>query len=257
MNRKIVFFDIDGTLLNEKKEIPESTRKAVKLLQDKGIYTAIATGRIPAAFDWVRKELKIESYVSINGQYVVFEGKTIYDNPLDPETVAGMTSLALNSGHAMAYCNPQEIGVTHDRHPLIKESFGIIYKKPPTHDREFYLKHPVYQCNLFVREEDEAGYTDSFPEYRLVRWHESAVDVLPAGISKAIGIEKFLHAVGIPNEHCYAFGDGLNDIEMLSSVGIGVAMGNAEPEAKAAATLVTSSCSEDGILNGLGMVGLL
>lgn len=66
-----------------------------------------------------------------------------------------------------------------------------------------------------------------------------------------------MEKLGIPKERQYAFGDGLNDIEMLSMIHHGVAMGNGEEEVKAVAKYVTKSVEEDGILHGLKMVGLL
>lgn len=257
MERKIVFFDIDGTLLNDKKEIPPSAKTALKLLQERGIYTAIATGRIPASFEWIREELNIQSYVSINGQYVVFEGRPIHTNPINPEVLGEFSRLAADKGHPMAYCGHQLIGLTHEAHPLIKPNFGAVHKTPPVLDPEFYKKLPVYQCNLFLKKEDEPVYEERFPEFRLIRFHETAVDVLPKGVSKDLGIELLLQATGIRNENCFAFGDDLNDVEMLLMAGTGIAMGNAVPEALAAADLVTTSSDQDGILNGLVMAGLL
>lgn len=257
MDKKIVFFDIDGTLLNGRKEIPPSAKTAVRLLQEKGIYTAIATGRIPGSFERIRDELNIRSYVSINGQYVVFEGEPIRANPMNPERLEQLAELAAGNGHPMAFCSQSQVGVTHLEHPLIKPNYGAANKTPPVVDGAFFKKQPVYQCNLFLKKEDERIYNERFPEFRLIRWHESAVDVLPAGISKAVGMKLLLEATGIRNEHCYAFGDDLNDVEMLASAGTGIAMGNAVPEALAAADLVTTSCEEDGIRNGLVMAGLL
>lgn len=66
-----------------------------------------------------------------------------------------------------------------------------------------------------------------------------------------------LEILGVDKEDVYAFGDGLNDVEMLSYVGYGIAMGNAEDEVKAAASYVTKHVSEGGIYEGLKMVGLL
>src|SRR5213595_3088611 len=81
--KKIVFFDIDGTLLDHDKNLPMSTRQAVMELKNNGVFVAIATGRAPFMFESLRKELEIDSYVSFNGQYVVFENEPIYENPLD------------------------------------------------------------------------------------------------------------------------------------------------------------------------------
>ena len=79
---KIVFFDIDGTLLDHEKKLPASTKEAIKQLQDSGVFVAIATGRAPFMFESLREELGIDTFVSFNGQYVVFEGKVVYKNPL-------------------------------------------------------------------------------------------------------------------------------------------------------------------------------
>lgn len=257
MDKKIVFFDIDGTLLNNRNEIPDSTKKAVRSLQDKGIVTAIATGRIPSMFDWVREELGISSYVSINGQYVVHEGRTIYSNPIDRAILKELVELTTTSGHALATCSSDKVRALAENHPHIRNSFATIELPHPPVDPYFHLNEPVYQGYLFVDNEEQTVYDQKFPQLRFVRWHNYAVDVLPSGSSKAIGIEQMLRILGIRPENSFAFGDGLNDVEMLASAGVGIAMGNAVNEAKDAAKMVTASSSEDGIWKGLQMVGLL
>ncbi|MFP3360828.1 HAD hydrolase family protein, partial [Planococcus sp. SIMBA_143] len=69
-NEKIVFFDIDGTLLNHDKKIPVSTREALKTLTENGVHVAIATGRAPFMFADLREDLGIDTFISFNGQYV-------------------------------------------------------------------------------------------------------------------------------------------------------------------------------------------
>lgn len=90
---KLSFFDIDGTLLDHDKKIPQSTRDAVKQLQEKGVHVAIATGRAPFMFEDIRKELNIHNYVSFNGQYVVFEDEVIFNNPLHQMLFINLLSL--------------------------------------------------------------------------------------------------------------------------------------------------------------------
>ncbi|MEF3402006.1 HAD hydrolase family protein, partial [Enterobacter kobei] len=68
---KIVFFDVDGTLVGETKEIPASAKQAIAKLKENGVYVAIATGRGPFMLDEIRKELDINSYICYNGQYVI------------------------------------------------------------------------------------------------------------------------------------------------------------------------------------------
>ena len=83
------------------------------------------------------------------------------------------------------------------------------------------------------------------------------MDVIPAGGSKAKGIEAVLKHIGRSKDEVVAFGDGLNDVEMLSYVGLGIAMGNANDEVKSYANHVTSSVDEKGIRRGLEHAGLL
>lgn len=257
MKEEIVFFDIDGTLLTEEKVLPESTKRAVRMLQERGIYTAIATGRSPQMFDWILEELNIQSYVSINGQYVVFEGKEIYSNPMGLPLLNDLSTMAESNGHAIAYCHDHHITISQENNPLVLSSYNPLKVDYPPVDREFYKNASVYQGHLFCHSQEEEMYIQRFPECSFIRWHEHAIDILPKGCSKAIGIGKMLDVIGIKNENCYAFGDGLNDLEMLASVGIGIAMGNAVPEAKAAADLITTSCYDDGIFNGLKKLGIL
>jgi Cof subfamily protein (haloacid dehalogenase superfamily) len=257
MEKPIVFFDIDGTLLNEEMKIPESTKMAVRLLQEKGIHTAIATGRVPSMFYWIRKELNIESYVCMNGQYVVYEGNEIYSNPFDLDILQRLSTLTADNGHALAYCSADDIRVSERKHPFIEASFDALMMAYPEVDQEFYKQNSIYQGHLYCENKNEQMYFEGFPELSFVKWHEHAYDILPKGASKAVGIQKLINTLGITRENCYAFGDGLNDLEMLAEVGTGFAMGNAVPEAKAVADIITSSSSDHGIYNGLKKVGLL
>ena len=257
MQKPIVFFDIDGTILNEDKVIPESTKTAIRLLQEKGIHTAIATGRVPKMFYWILKELNINSYVAMNGQYVVFEGQEIYSNPIDSEVLQSLSTMTASNGHALAYCSHLDYKVSERNHPYIESSFDSLMMAYPEVDPEYFKGWSIFQGHLYCEAQYEQIYAERFPEFSFVKWHEYAYDILPKGASKAVGIQKMLEALEIKIEHSYAFGDGLNDLEMLSTVGTGVAMGNAVPEAKAVADLVTTSNCNDGILRGLIQLGLL
>ena len=103
--KKIVFFDIDGTLLDHEKKLPSSTKKAIHLLKENGVFVAIATGRAPFMFTSLRKELDIDSYVSFNGQYVVFENEVIYKNPLDHNEVETFLQDSTANGHPLIFMN--------------------------------------------------------------------------------------------------------------------------------------------------------
>lgn len=254
---KIVFFDIDGTLLDHDKKLPDATKKAVKQLQDNGTYVAIATGRAPFMYESLREELNIESFVSFNGQYVVFENEVIYKNPLDRKELVQLLEAADNKNHPVVHLNERTMKANIQHHPFIEESMASLKFPHPGCQPDFYNDKEIYQSLLFCRESEEDFYRHGFEKFNFIRWHQYSMDILPRGGSKAEGIKKMIAKLGFDISEVYAFGDGLNDIEMIEAVGTGVAMGNAVQEVKDHANLITKPVDEDGIYYGLRELSLI
>jgi Cof subfamily protein (haloacid dehalogenase superfamily) len=254
--KSILFFDIDGTLLDHQKKIPQSAKEAIFRLKELGHEVAIATGRAPFMFEELREELQIDTYVSYNGQYVVLKGEELYTNPLNREALQMLTDSAIGRNDPIVYMDHEDMMSSVPEHEYIIESIKTLkVKKFPSLDPHYYKDRDIYQCLLFCQQESE--YVNGFKAFDFIRWHPVSVDVIPAGGSKAKGIEQIVNKLGIEQEQIYAFGDGLNDLEMLRSVTHSVAMGNAHPEALKAAKYVTKSVDEDGIWHGLKQLGLL
>ncbi|GLY10639.1 Cof-type HAD-IIB family hydrolase [Pseudobacillus badius] len=254
---KIVFFDIDGTLLDEEKQLPAKAKEAVQLLREKGVYTAIATGRAPFMFADLRKELDIHSFVSFNGQYVVFEDEVIYLNPLAADSLDKLNEYAAEQGHSLVYMDGEVMKANRPDDAYVNESISTLKFPYPEVNPDFYKEKELYQTLVFCEEKEEESYREQFPEFSFVRWHPYSLDVLPAGGSKAEGIKKMMERLEFKREDIYAFGDGLNDIEMLEFAGTGVAMGNALPPVKEMADMVTEDVAEDGIYLALKKLSLL
>ncbi|WNS77006.1 Cof-type HAD-IIB family hydrolase [Bacillus sp. DTU_2020_1000418_1_SI_GHA_SEK_038] len=255
--KKIVFFDIDGTLLDSDKQLPKSTKHALEQLKDNGVFVAIATGRAPFMFDRLRKELDIDSFVSFNGQYVVFENEVIFKNGLPSAELEKLVTYSSERGHSLVFLDEKEMKSSELDNRLIEESIGSLKFPYPEKDIEFYKNKEIYQALVFSEEKEDAAYERDFPNFRFIRWHQFSTDVLPAGGSKAEGIKLMISRLGIEMKNVYAFGDGLNDKEMLQSVGTGIAMGNALDEVKLAADVTTTSVNNNGIWDGLKKVGLI
>jgi Cof subfamily protein (haloacid dehalogenase superfamily) len=255
--KKIVFFDIDGTLLDHDKVLPNSTKEAIFELKKKGIFIAIATGRAPFMFEDIRDELEIDSYISFNGQFVVFENEVIYKNPLKTSLLASLLDASNSKHHPLVFLNEKTMKSTIQFHDNIKISMDSLKIPQPNYEPDFYKSNEIYQSLLFCEEKDEIFYQDQFPEILFLRWHELSMDVIPKGGSKAEGIKKMIERIGFKLEDVFAFGDGLNDIEMLKAVGTGVAMGNASNIVKENADMITNDVAEDGIINGLKKLKLL
>ncbi|GGG55302.1 Cof-type HAD-IIB family hydrolase [Paenibacillus radicis (ex Gao et al. 2016)] len=257
MTYKIAFFDIDGTLVNEVKEIPQDTVDAIRELQATGVEAVIATGRAPYFFAPIAEKLGIDSFVSLNGAYVVYKGKPIFHNPIPRENLEALVGHADKNGHSLVFEGSSAFYSNTEDHPHMLDSVRSLRVDLPGYDPDFWKKEDVYQAFLHCAAEEEHLYEGAVPNLRLIRWHKSAMDVLTSDGSKALGIEALLKLVGIAPEEAVAFGDGLNDKEMLQAVGLGIAMGNSHEELKPYADYITSHVDEGGIRKGLQYAGLI
>ncbi|MFP7479251.1 Cof-type HAD-IIB family hydrolase [Terribacillus saccharophilus] len=257
MDKRIVFLDIDGTILNTKGEIPEATKEAVQALKDNGHYVAIATGRAPFMFEDIRKELGITSFVSYNGQYVVFEGEVIHRNPIKREYLLHLYNEASQKEHAMVFMGDTIMKASETDNNFVRDSLASLGFTYPEIDKDYFHHEPIYQALLFCEEHELEDYAAHHEHVRFIRWHPLSSDVLPGDGSKKIGVMKLLEAAGLSAESSYACGDGLNDLEMIEFAGTGIVMGNAVPELKELADIQTVHVDEDGLALGLKEAGLI
>lgn len=254
LSKEIVFFDIDGTLLNDEKEMCQTTFAAIKQLQKNGTYVALATGRPPFMFKQLRKKLNIDTFISYTGSYIECENEVIFTNTMDEHKVKKLHQDAIASNDPIMLMGTENMQVTVANHPDVQEIMNRLQFDYPQIDVAVPIE-PIYQILLF-KDIDEL-YKQSFPQFRFLQWSPIASDVLPATSSKSIGIKRVIDKLGIDIENTYAFGDGLNDLDMITSVGTGIAMGNAVEEVKNAADYVTDTVDEFGVRNGLLEVGLI
>ncbi|MGD7010082.1 Cof-type HAD-IIB family hydrolase [Metabacillus sp. 84] len=256
MKEKVVFFDIDGTLLDHDKKVPASTRQTLDDLREAGHHVAIATGRAPFMFKDLREELGIYSFVSFNGQYVVFEGEVIYKNPLKTETLEKVLEFSEETKHPLVFMNHETMMASESNHPYIEESMGSLKFPHPEVNPSFFNEAEIYQTLLFCKTGEEEPYK-KYKDLNFIRWHELATDILPTGGSKAEGIKKLVERLKFDREDIYAFGDELNDLEMIKYAGTGVAMGNANPKLKEIADYITRPVDDNGIQYAVQQLGLL
>lgn len=248
---KILFFDIDGTLLNSKKEIPSKTKEAIQLARQNGHTIAIATGRAPFMFKEILQELAIDTYVSLNGQVVVYNNKIVDHHPIDKNSLKKLVDTATKNNHSMVFLDENQMVSNKLDDFKIEKSLGSLKFPYPSLREDFYLTNNVYQALIFAGSQEEAMYRKKFEEFHFLRWHEHSFDVVPTDASKARGILKLADLIGFKMEDVFAFGDGLNDVAMLRAASVGVAMGNGVQEAKDAADYVTNHVDEDGIYHAL------
>ncbi len=256
---KAVFFDIDGTLVSfQTHRISPAVRNAIEALRRRGTKAFIATGRHWRVINNL-DGLDFDGYVTLNGSccYVGKE-QVIYRKTIPRETIGQL--LLLDRGEGRFPCifvreNDMFINYVNDK---AKEVFRLLnFPQPPVKDVQEALQEEVFQLIAFFEADQEKGIMGQLRGCEATRWNPLFTDIVPAGGSKKVGMEKILDYFELKREECMAFGDGGNDIPMLEYAGIGVAMGNAREEVQAVADYVTASVDEDGIVLALEAFGLL
>ena len=252
--RKAIFFDIDGTLYDREhsEEVPASTRLALKMLRENGHRIFICTGRVNCAVEQSLRGMHFDGMILGCGTQIVYHGRELYYHRMDAEIVFQLMKLvnsegglAILEGKDALYCNPpapdsqlydyyqKRLKQLHDLLKPISGQSWEISKMTVRFPKEAAKKRPrlLRQASAWVTVIDSG----------------KSVEFIPKGFSKATGIAYILEKLGINREDTVAFGDSMNDYEMLSFVGHGIAMGNSSEEILALCGDHTESVYEDGI----------
>lgn len=271
---KMIAFDCDGTLLNDKKEMTEYTRNVLIRAIEQGIEVLAATGR---PLSGVPKEVRnlpgVRYAITSNGARIVDmkEEKVLYESSMSVET--GKQVLDIFSQYdtykevfleGNGYCNAHELAEA--------ESY-VILPSMAAYLRECRIPVPdVYKklenANLRVdkvhalfknRNEKEKAFQqlEKIPQIAATGAMENNIEVNAFGVNKGEGILKLGELLGIAREEIMACGDGMNDLEMVREAGLGVAMENAVQPVKDAADYITVSNEEDGVAKAIEKFALI
>lgn len=254
---KAIFFDVDGTLFSHRtNSILDSTKLALKELSQKGIKSFVATGRHILELKEMPmedlEELEFEGFITLNGQYCYNKKEVIHSQPICSEDLRNFRYSLKEEAYASCFFEKKRKYLNYCNEAVRKVYQRMASPIPEILNPEMIAGEPVYQISVYgIEKTEEHRLQNLMPNCQFTRWHDLAVDVLSAQGGKARGIDAVLSYYGIKKEECMAFGDAMNDIEMLDYVGIGVAMGNGKEQVKLHADYVTEDAEHDGIMNAL------
>lgn len=257
--KKVIFLDIDGTLIDCMggiKDITPNVKKSIKKVQEKGDYVFIATGRPYALIDENILNFGFDGFILANGAHIIINNKTIYSQPIDKEFIKTLVAEFENNniqyilqGELYSYMKDSckefykyydDIGVSRT---YFKKEFDI--EKIDVHKLEMLCPNDEIKklCLSLIKTNQECDYFSSV--------NKSAIEMYLKKNTKGSAILKVIDFLDVEIENTYAFGDGKNDIEMLSTVGCGIAMGNANDEVKKHSNKITDTVSNDGVAKGI------
>lgn len=258
--KKAVFFDIDGTLWDNKQQIPDSTRKALLQLKKNGHYLFICSGRTRVFIpDEALMPLGFDGIVAGCGTYGEFQGKTEFYHKIELEQIK-KDSGYLNKLKA-AYILEGRYALYIDEGRFEDEFYNEMQKtlgdnllRVTGNENQFEVSK---FCVNYMQEHQKELEQELEKRYDIIHRDGGFMEIVPKGFNKATGIQQMCEILGIAHEDTYAFGDSTNDLDMLKYVAHSVAMGDGMQQAKDAAEYVTTPLWEDGIYNGLKHYGLI
>ena len=256
---KALFFDIDGTLVSFKTHrMSENLKENLRKLQAKGVKLFISSGRARLVMNNL-DDFPFDGYVEMNGAKTTLGEEVIDSHPLSKETSLQIAEIAERE-NVSCWVFADTVAGINLASPRSLEVADMINLHPDhfLNLSQIAREHTVYEYTIFF--DDEQAHKLLYPVIKDVsysRWHPYFLDIVPEGLSKSYGASKILERIGVKLEECMAFGDGGNDIPIIEYAGIGVAMGNATDDVKAAADYVTDTVDEDGIVTALEHFGVI
>lgn len=245
---------MDGTLLSSNSTIVPEVSDAIRQLKANGNIPIICTGRAAFEVRHFMKECQIDSIVSMNGQYIEFEGQVVSNREIPADLCGRVLSYAQSRNDILGFYNYQEIALSEDQ-PLSRSFYQNISAPFPQVDNEFYKTAPVNQL-LVISHHADREYAQQFPELEFFITGEKSIDTVLKGGSKGKGI-KSLQAKEQLDVPTYAFGDGNNDLTMFDVVDHSIAMKNGNKKIKEKANFITDTNDNLGIVKGLQKLKLI
>ena len=260
MNQKILILDIDGTLVNDRKEITQQTKMKLLEMQEAGHILMLATGRpTPGAIRFV-KEIRMDDFggylLSFNGGKIInCKTKEILYQKVLPKDVIPKLFYFAKKHHCGIISYENEIVISGNGIDKYIEWEAALNHLPIKEVDHFvdYITFDVNKCLMTAPPKDAERYLKMLQEefrntLSIYRSEPYFMEIMPKNIDKAASIDRLLSIIGLKKEDAVCCGDGYNDISMIAYAGIGVAMKNARNEVKAAADFVTGSNEEDGLV---------
>jgi Cof subfamily protein (haloacid dehalogenase superfamily) len=247
---------MDGTLLNSNNEINSDFWKVYEELKKRNIFFSVASGR--QYFDLLEKfqEIKEEIFfVAENGTYVMKGGEEIFSRPLGKENTKNLIDICRNiEGASPVLCGKKYLYLETGNRELINKikKFCTKYKVV---ENLLEVDDDILKLSIYDIKGSEKNsfyyYRELKNEFKIVASSKNWLDIMDKTANKGVATEILQNILEITPEETMAFGDYLNDIEMLKNAKYSFAMENAHPKLKEIASFTAKSNNENGVLEAI------
>ncbi len=271
MTPKVLFFDIDGTLLDYTGKMPASAKEALRQARLAGHRLVICSGRSGHQLsDWMFTDF--DGIINCTGARVIFKQNVIYEHFVPREDVKRAREV-LEAANGVLVAQTEECTIlSQESYSFMKDylvKMGRSQKRierllgnavisPQMEAYDNIKKFFYHRSEKTVEQlENELGDIFTVEASSFLKDACDSGEITCKGINKSYGMQLYIQRQGFSKEDTIAFGDGPNDLDMLSFAGIGVAMGNARDTVKANADFITRDVEQDGIAYALKELGIL
>ncbi|HEL1929258.1 TPA: HAD family hydrolase [Streptococcus suis] len=278
--RKIIFLDVDGTLVDYHNRIPESAIHAIRQARENGHLVYVCTGRSRAEMQPELWEIGLNGMIGGNGSYVEHQGQVIMHQLLSEEDSRAIVDWLHERGLEFYLESNNGLFASENFRERASETLriysmnkGKTAEEVATQEVEDVMHGMIFDGQLYRNDlnkvsfvldsyQDHLDSKQAFPNLVANTWGgrgESALfgDLGVKDIDKAHAISVLLDHLGASQADTIAFGDAKIDISMLDYCAVGVAMGNGGAEILAMADMITDDVEEDGLYNAFEKLGLL
>lgn len=260
MKYKLLVLDVDGTLLNEAKEISKRTLAALLKVQQMGVRIVLASGRPTYGLLPLAKSLELGNYggylVSYNGCQIISvqNGEILFERRINPELVPYLEKKARKNNFALLTYHDDTLVTDSPENRHVQREAALNNLQIIRED-EFSTGIDFAPCKCVLVSDDEEALIDleAYWKKRLdgtmdvFRSERYFLEVVPCGIDKANTLGALLDMLKVKRDEVMAIGDGVCDVTMIQLAGMGVAMGHSPESVKACADYVTVSNEDDGV----------
>lgn len=260
MKYKLLVLDVDGTLLNDEREISKRTLAALLKVQQMGVRIVLASGRPTYGLMPLAKTLELGNYggfvLSYNGCQIIKaqNGEILFERRINPEMLPYLEKKARKNGFAIFTYHDDTLITDSPDNEYIKNE-ALLNNLKIIKEDEFSTAIDFAPCKCMLVSDKEkaligleqhwekrlAGTLDAF------RSEPYFLEVVPCGVNKANTLGALLEHLEVTREEAIAVGDGVCDVTMLQLAGMGIAMGHSQDSVKVCADYVTASNEEDGV----------
>lgn len=259
MSYRAIFLDIDGTIIKPDHTYDASTKEAIQQAKAAGVEVVLCTGRPLKDIKDLLNDFGIASSITYNGSYGIYQNEPIFKDVMKKRDIEKIISISNQGESELVLYTTENNYFTSLENPHVIDFSRVSQMKEFEQFTEELSDQIVATTaiNVFDSKKSFSLIEGYYLSKINIKHSTQSYDLIRTSMNKGEAVKKIVNYLNLAPSEVIAFGDGMNDKEMLQYVGAGVAMGNADSQLVPYADFQTTTVQNNGIFNGLRRLGIL